>query len=73
VCSENQGKEESKEMLRKKNKGYYQRGQKWQIDTSYKSIRIRELVATEEMAKIGLRKVQTLIDENRYLELKRKF
>ncbi len=38
-------------MAEKKSKGYYQRGRKWQIDTSYKSIRIRELVATEEMAK----------------------
>jgi len=59
-------------MARKKSKGYYKRGQKWQIDTSYKGIRIRELVATEEMAEKELRKVQTLIDEDRYLEMKRK-
>jgi integrase len=59
-------------MTRKKNTGYYQRGQMWRIDTSYQGIRIRELVATEEMAKILLRKAKTLIDENRYLELKRK-
>jgi len=44
----------------------------WRIDTSYQGIRIRELVATEEMARILLRKAKTLIDENRYLELKRK-
>jgi len=59
-------------MTRKKSRGYYQRGQKWQIDTSYKGIRIRELVATEEMAEKELRKAQTLIDENRYLEIRRK-
>lgn len=59
-------------MPRKKRRGYYQRGNKWQIDTSYKGIRIRELVATEEMAEKELRKIQTLIDENRYLEMKRR-
>ncbi|MDA2931380.1 tyrosine-type recombinase/integrase, partial [Acidobacteria bacterium AH-259-O06] len=58
-------------MARRKSKGYYRRGTKWQVDTSYKGIRIRELVATEEMAQKTIKKAQTLIDENRYLEIKR--
>ncbi len=59
-------------MPRRRRRGFYPRGNKWQVDTSYKGIRIRELVATEEMAEKELRKAQTLIDENRYLEMKRK-
>jgi len=59
-------------MPTKKSKGYRQRGNKWQIDTSYKGIRIRELVATPEMAEKTIKKAQTLIDEDRYLEMKKR-
>jgi len=59
-------------MPRKKGKGYRQRGSKWQIDTSHKGIRIRELVATPEMAEKTIKKIQTLIDEDRYLEMKKR-
>ena len=59
-------------MPRKKGKGYYRRGAKWRIDTSHKGIRIRELVATTEMAEKTIKKIQTLIDEDRYLEMKKR-
>ncbi|MCH6570108.1 MAG: site-specific integrase [Acidobacteria bacterium] len=56
----------------KKGKGYRRRGAKWRIDTSYRGTRIRELCATEEMAEKELRKAQTLIDEGRYLEMRKR-
>ncbi len=51
--------------------GIIQRGNRWRIDTFYKGIRIRETCATPEMAETNLRKIQTLIDEGRYLEKKK--
>ena len=51
--------------------GILSRGNRWRIDTFYKGIRIRETCATPEMAEANLRKIQTLIDEGRYLEKKR--
>ena len=59
-------------MSKKKPRGYYARGTRWQVDTSYKGIRIRELVATQEMAEKTIKKQQTLIDEDRFLEMKRR-
>lgn len=59
-------------MPRKKPRACYQRGDNWRVDTRYRGIRIRETVATEEMAEKALRKAQTLIVEGRYLELKRR-
>jgi site-specific recombinase XerD len=56
---------------RKKIPGIYQRGNRWQIDTFYKGIRLRETCATPEMADSVLRKLKTLIDEGRYLDRKR--
>jgi site-specific recombinase XerD len=51
--------------------GITPRGNRWRIDTFYKGVRIRETCATPEMAETNLRKIQTLIDEGRYLEKKR--
>ncbi len=51
--------------------GIMPRGNRWRIDTFYKGVRIRETCATPEMAETNLRKIQTLIDEGRYLEKKR--
>jgi integrase len=51
--------------------GVKPRGNRWRIDTFYKGFRIRETCATPEMAETNLRKIQTLIDEGRYLEKKR--
>ena len=51
--------------------GVSQRGNRWRIDTFYKGHRIRESCATPEMAETNLRKIQTLIDEGRYLEKKK--
>jgi len=51
--------------------GITPRGHRWRIDTFYKGLRIRETCATPEMAETNLRKIQTLIDEGRYLEKKR--
>jgi integrase len=51
--------------------GIIQRGNRWRIDTFYKGVRIRETCATPEMAETNLRKIQTLIDEGRYLEKKK--
>jgi integrase len=51
--------------------GVSPRGNRWRIDTFYKGLRIRETCATPEMAETNLRKIQTLIDEGRYLEKKR--
>jgi integrase len=51
--------------------GVKPRGNRWRIDTFYKGVRIRETCATPEMAETNLRKIQTLIDEERYLEKKR--
>ena len=48
--------------------GIMPRGNRWRIDTFYKGHRIRETCATLEMAEANLRKMQTLIDEDRYLE-----
>ena len=59
-------------MAQNKSKGYYQRGRRWQVDTYYSGFRIREMVSTEEMARKVLQKTRTLIDEDRYLEIKRK-
>ncbi|MGA2262303.1 MAG: site-specific integrase [Acidobacteriota bacterium] len=56
---------------RKKILGISQRGNCWQIDTFYKGIRLRERCATQEMAEQNLRKMKTLIDEGRYMEMKR--
>jgi hypothetical protein len=59
-------------MSRKKSPpGVILRGNRWRIDTFYKGVRIRETCATPEMAETNLRKIQTLIDEGRYLEKKR--
>jgi integrase len=59
-------------MTRKKwPQGIMPRGNRWRIDTFYKGVRIRETCATPEMAETNLRKIQTLIDEGRYLEKKR--
>ena len=64
--------QEIKFMARKKlPPGITSRGNSWRIDTFYKGIRIRETCATPEMAEANLRKIQTLIDEGRYLEKKR--
>ena len=46
-------------------------GSRWIIDTSYKGHEIGETRATPEMAETNLRKLQTLIDEGRYLEKKK--
>ena len=51
--------------------GITPRGYRWRIDTFYKGVRIRESCATPEMAEANLRKIQTLVDEGRYLEKKR--
>jgi hypothetical protein len=51
--------------------GIAPRGIRWRVDTFYKGVRIRETCATPEMAETNLRKIQTLIDEGRYLEKKR--
>jgi integrase len=51
--------------------GIKPRGNRWRIDTFYKGHRIRETCATPEMAETNLRKIQTLIDEGKYLEKKR--
>jgi integrase len=51
--------------------GIMPRGHRWRIDTFYKGVRIRECCATPEMAETNLRKIQTLIDEGRYLEKRR--
>jgi len=51
--------------------GIAPRGNRWRIDTFYKGIRIRETCATPEMAETNLQKIQTLIDEGRYLEKRR--
>ncbi len=51
--------------------GITPRGNRWRIDTFYKGVRIRETCATPEMAETNLRKIQTLVDEGRYLEKKR--
>jgi integrase len=51
--------------------GIAPRGNRWRIDTFFKGVRIRETCATPEMAETNLRKIQTLIDEDRYLEKKR--
>ncbi len=56
---------------RKKIPGIYKRGNRWQIDTTYKWIRLRETCATFEMAESALRKQKTLIDEGRYLDKKK--
>jgi integrase len=56
----------------KKVPGIYKRGNRWQIDTTYKWIRLRETCATFEMAESALRKQKTLVDEGRYLEKKHK-
>ena len=56
---------------RKKIPGIYQRGNRWQIDTFYKGIRLRETCATPEMAESVLRKLKTLIDEGKYLDKKK--
>ena len=58
-------------MARKKKPGIYERGNKWIINTTYRSQRIWETCATVEMAETNLRKLMTLIDEGRYLEKKR--
>jgi len=63
---------EDRHMSRKKlQPGIIQRGNRWKIDTFYKGVRIRETCATPEMAETNLRKIQTLIDEGRYLEMKK--
>ncbi len=56
-------------MARKKKKtAIFQHGKKWRYDTYYRGHRLRESYATEEAAEEILRKVKTLIDEERYLE-----
>jgi hypothetical protein len=57
---------------RKKIPGINQRGSRWQIDTLYKGIRLRDNCATPEMAEANLRKMKTLVDEGRWLDKKRK-
>jgi len=51
--------------------GIKPRGNRWRIDTFYKGFKIRETCATPEMAETNLRKIQTLIDEGRYMEKRR--
>ena len=51
--------------------GVYQRGNRWRIDTFYKGHRLRESCATLDMAETNLRKMQTLVDEGRFLEKRR--
>jgi integrase len=56
----------------KKIPGIYQRGNRWQIDTFYRGIRLRDNCSTPEMAEANLRKMKTLVDEGRWLDKKRK-
>jgi integrase len=56
---------------RKKVPGIYQRGARYQIDTFYKGIRLRDSCATPEAADASLRKMKTLLDEGRWLEKKK--
>jgi integrase len=51
--------------------GIYERGNRYQIDATYKGIRIQERCVTFEMAEAALRKQKTLIDEEKYLDKKR--
>ena len=51
--------------------GIRPRGSRWRIDTFYRGHRLRESFATLEMAEENLRKMQTLIDEGRYLDKKK--
>jgi len=60
----------SKKKHQKRIPGIYKRGNRWQIDTFYKCIRLRDNCATPEMAEANLRKMKTLIDEGRYLDKK---
>jgi integrase len=55
----------------KKVPGIYKRGSRYQIDATYKGIRIQERCVTFEMAESALRKQKTLIDEGRYLDKKK--
>ncbi len=50
--------------------GVKQIGNKWWIDTRYRGHRIREGYLTKEAAEFNLQKARTLIDENRYGEVK---
>jgi integrase len=54
----------------KKIPGIYRRGKRYQIDATYKGIRIQERCVTFELAESVLRKQKTLIDEGRYLDKK---
>lgn len=56
----------------KKVPGIFKRGSRWQIDTFYKGIRLRDSCATPEAADASLRKMKTLVDEGRWLDKKRK-
>jgi integrase len=56
---------------RKKIPGIYQRGNRWQIDTFYKGIRLRDSCSMPEAADASLRKMKTLVDEGRWLEKRR--
>jgi integrase len=56
---------------RKKVPGVYERGNRWQIDTFYKGIRLRDSCSTPEAADASLRKMKTLVDEGRWLEKRR--
>jgi integrase len=53
---------------RRKVPGIYERGNRWRVDTFYKGQRLRESCATLEMAQQNLRKMQSLVDEGRFLE-----
>lgn len=55
----------------KKIPGIYKRGNRYQIDATYKGIRVQERCVTFEMAESVLRKQKTLIDEGRYLDKKK--
>jgi integrase len=56
----------------KKIPGIYKRGNRWQIDATYKGIRLQETCATLEMAEAVLRKQKTSIDEDKYLDKERR-
>jgi integrase len=54
----------------KKVSGIIKRGVRYQIDTFYKGIRLRDSCATSEAADASLRKMKSLIDEGRWLDKK---
>jgi integrase len=68
TVQESTAETKSKKKHQKRIPGIYRRGQRWQIDATYKGIRIQETCATMEMAEAVLRKQKTSIDEDKYLD-----